>query len=87
MLEFVIGARVKGGPGLRQPFRDQLGTILNIRGPYFDIKFDRSVDGKIEWTIPSNELGYGETIIPISPEEEAQWQDQQRRYEHAMKYL
>lgn len=88
MSEFRVGRRIKTkqiGGNLASAFVGRLGVIFRppFTGRDVWVRFDEPVHSNREWLFP---IEYIE-LIPLSPEEEAHLEDQERRRLHADQYL
>lgn len=78
-----VGMRVRytGTDGWGGVFLNQVGTIESTYRMFCRVLFDSLIAGSHSWSCSLDDLS------PISPEEAAKAEDQQRRLEYAMKYL
>ena len=87
MSEFKIGRRVQAKQRngmLSAPFVDKTGVVCREQlGNYVWVRLDVPVSNQREWSFPIEYL----ELIALSPEEQAQLDDQERRRQHADRYL
>lgn len=78
--------RISNGVHIGTPWRGAVGTVIEIEnnGYYciIKIRFASPITGKTDWG-----FGSSDSFEPSSLEEQEKFLDQQKRLEHAMKYL